>query len=172
MELWSNTGGCISCYSKPDEGSTFTIYLPIFREIDGKSPIARIDIVPKGSETILLVDDEDSVVDVGCRFLSNAGYNILTAKDGLEALEVYHNEKNKIDLVILDLIMPKMTGQQCLVELRKLDPNIKIIISSGYSENQILDEVKTLRIDSFVQKPFNMNQLLTTVRYVLDGGKL
>jgi DNA-binding NtrC family response regulator len=122
-----------------------------------------------GSETILLVDDEEHVRDLGSRLLARSGYTVITARNGREALEIYANEQGSISLVILDLIMPEMGGSKCLEELLKINPEAKVIISSGYSLGTQERSTVAATAKAFVDKPYEMQQLLTAVRNVLDA---
>ncbi|MGO9571804.1 MAG: response regulator, partial [Desulfomonilaceae bacterium] len=161
-------GGYISCDSKPGKGTTFKIYFPaaVVRKPGALSEEAQ---PPGGTETILLVDDEEFIRDLAIRFLDHAGYRVIIAEDGRKAVEVYETEKNSISLVILDLIMPKMSGRRCLEELLKVEPKVKVLISSGYSDAENRDELIQVGAKGFVGKPFQMTQLLKTVREVLDS---
>ena len=161
-------GGYIGCDSEPGKGTTFRIYFPaaVVRKPDSASEEAQ---PPGGTETILLVDDEESIRGLASRFLDRAGYRVITAEDGRKALEAYETEKNNISLVILDLIMPKMGGRQCLEELLKVEPKVKVLVSSGYSDAENRDELIQVGAKGFVGKPFQMTQLLKTVREVLDS---
>ncbi len=106
--------GYITCYSEPGSGTTFRLYFPALGTDDQPIETASRDLPRGGSETILLVDDEEFIRDLGSRILTNAGYKVFTASNGKEALEVYHKQADEIALVILDLIMPEMAGKQCL----------------------------------------------------------
>ena len=121
-----------------------------------------------GTETILLVDDEDFVRDLGARILSKAGYNVLTATNGKEALDLFEKERTQISLVILDLIMPEMGGKECLKELRKIDPQLKVLIASGLSADPSTKESVEMGARGFVSKPFRFKELLRQVRKALD----
>jgi CheY-like chemotaxis protein len=125
-----------------------------------------------GIETILLVDDEKSILDFGRRVLSNFGYTVLTASDGEGALEIYQNEKGKVDLIILDLIMPGMGGQRCLEELLRISPEAKVIIASGYSIDGHPKTMIEAGARAFVNKPYDIKQILKIIRTVLDGKRL
>ena len=163
-------GGWITCESEPGKGTTFTVYFPAIEE----SPVVRkpdpvAETVP-GNEKILLVDDEEYVRDLGKRILERAGYTVITAANGKEALEIYAREQSNIALVVLDLIMPQMEGKQCLEELLKINPDVKVIVSTGHS----LDARESLLLGAlargFVNKPYEVRQMVQTVREVLDAG--
>jgi two-component system cell cycle sensor histidine kinase/response regulator CckA len=119
-------------------------------------------------QTILLVDDDDHVRDLAARILKRAGYDILTAGNGKEALQLYTKEHDTIALVILDLIMPEMGGKECLGELLKVDPEAKVIISTGASADDELKEAVKPYAKSLVNKPYEISQLLHAVQAALE----
>lgn len=161
--------GHIMCYSEPGKGTTFKIYFPsVASRIEAKKKMSRPSL-RGGKETVLLVDDEDLIRDLGSRILTRAGYTVLTASNGREALEVFRNEGNRISLVLLDLIMPVMGGKQCLEELLKIDPNIKVIVASGYSATSTYSVTSVLGAKAAVGKPFDTKQILQVVRETLDS---
>jgi PAS domain S-box-containing protein len=159
----------ITCHSAPGFGTTFRIYFPaINKEGDSETPtIARP--IPGGTETILLVDDEQVIRDLGATLLNRYGYKVITACNGKDALEIYQREVESISLAILDLIMPVMDGRKCLAEILRIDPHAKVIIASGYSEGGPANGDMATRAKGFVQKPYSMRQLLTTIRDILDA---
>ncbi len=122
-----------------------------------------------GTETILLVDDEESIRELGEELLDSFGYKVITASNGKEALEIYRVEKERISLILLDLIMPVMDGKKCLEEILQVESNAKVIIASGYSEHGPANGVMAARAKGFVQKPYNMRQLFTMIREILDN---
>jgi CheY-like chemotaxis protein len=121
-----------------------------------------------GNETILLVDDEESVRRLATEILKRFGYAVLIASDGKECLELFSREKDRIDLLILDLIMPEMGGSDCLREILKIAPEAKVIIASGYVANGQIDQALETGAKSFVTKPYDARQLLERVRKALD----
>jgi CheY-like chemotaxis protein len=162
-------GGHITCHSLPGLGTTFNIYFPaIEKERVSKTLTVEMPI-PGGTETILLVDDEESIRDFATALLNNFGYKVITASNGTEALEIYQREGHSISLTILDLIMPVMDGRKCLAEILRIDPHAKVIIASGYSEGGPANGDMATRAKGFVQKPYSMRQLLTTIRDILDA---
>jgi PAS domain S-box-containing protein len=163
-------GGYITCYSEPGQGTTFKIYLPVLAGTGDQLETAAREATPRGgTETVLLVDDEEFVRDLGKQILERSGYAVLTADNGKEALSIYSKERDKISLVILDLIMPEMGGKQCLEELLKIDPQIRVLIASGFAENGRTKEAIETGARGFVGKPYNMKGMLQAVREVLDA---
>ena len=123
-----------------------------------------------GTETVLLVDDEEFVRELGARILTKHGYTVLQAVNGREGLDLFKKERSQISLVVLDLIMPEMGGTECLKELLKIDPKVKILIASGFSADASVKETIQMGAKGFVNKPFRVKELLRDVRKVLDEG--
>jgi CheY-like chemotaxis protein len=167
----SSHGGYISCESQPGEGTTFEIYLPTIDEAETKDEAQTdpVKAMKKGSETILLVDDEDYIRDLGNQILSKFGYSILMAENGQVALDMYRSLWKSIDLVLLDLIMPGISGTECLKELRTINPDVKVVVISGYSPDGSTDELFQLGARGFISKPYQMTQMLQVTREVLDS---
>jgi len=161
-------GGHITCYSEPGVGTTFKIYLPVLAGMAAPDLTMTMEIPVLGSETILLVEDEQEIRELGKELLSLAGYNVLTATNGKEALDAYRKEKEKISLIILDWIMPGVGGHQCLRELLEIDPKARVLVSSGYSTKEIIKESVELGSKGFISKPYDTTQLLKEVRRILD----
>ncbi|MES0446823.1 MAG: response regulator [Desulfobacterales bacterium] len=162
-----NHDGFINVYSEQGEGTTFNFYLPTSEEeiVDEKE---LTEDILKGSETVLLVDDEDMIIDVGKPILEQMGYNVLTATGGKEALDIYEKNKQEIGIVILDMIMPGMGGGDTYDRLKELNPDIKVLLSSGYSINGQATTILERGCDGFIQKPFNVMGLSRKIRGILD----
>ena len=162
-----NHGGHITCESELGQGTVFRLYFPALGgEISlTEAQETRTEPLRGGQETILLVDDEENLRQLGQRMLQRFGYKLLTAASGEEALEVYQKERGRIDLVILDLVMPGMGGWGCLRELKKLDPNLKVILASGLAQELKAQEAGA---DGVLAKPYRLRQMLQAVRQALE----
>ena len=159
--------GYIDVDSEKGRGTVFNIYLPATeKEADEKVEVHGE--VPKGDETVLLVDDEDVVIE-GCgELLDKTGYTVLTAKGGEEALEIYREKEKQIDLVILDMIMPKMDGGETYRGLKSINPDIKVLLSSGHSLDDRAAAILKQGCKDFIQKPFDILDLSKKIREILD----
>jgi signal transduction histidine kinase/ActR/RegA family two-component response regulator len=166
-----NHNGFISCTSDPGEGTTFKIYLPTLdREVQvADEKEARAPIM-KGSETILLVDDEEFIRDLVVQVLGESGYTVITAPDGKSGLKLYGEQQARIDLVILDLIMPEMGGRKCLEELLKMDPQVSVLIASGYALDGPAIEAIKAGARGHISKPYDLKEMLRVIREVLDNN--
>jgi len=161
--------GYILCYSELDSGTTFKIYLPaLVQSGHWREAGEGDDQLKGGDETILLVDDEKYIRELGVELLTDVGYEVFTATDGEGALQLYRKEQRRIDLVILDLVIPGMGGKKCYEEILKINPQAKILIVSGYSVNGPGKEAMEAGAKGFVGKPFDVSHLLETVRDILD----
>jgi len=160
--------GWIECSSEPGEGTRFDIFLP--RSLKPAGTVSPLpDALPiASSETILLVDDEPMIRELGRITLSKQGYRVLLAEDGLVAVEAYRTHRDSIDLVILDLSMPNMSGKEALKRLRAMNPEVRVLIASGYSPDQF-EEGGLEGALGYVSKPYKLPVLLAAIRTALDG---
>jgi CheY-like chemotaxis protein len=152
--------------SEKGHGSCFMLYLPASDKAlpEESKPEEK---VLKGHETILLVDDEAVIVEVTKDILETLGYQVMTASTGREAIEIYQKEKDRIDMIILDMIMPGMGGGETLDHLKTINPAAKVILSSGYSLDGEAKKIMDRGVQSFLQKPFRIEQLSQKIRGVL-----
>lgn len=173
--------GWITCQSQPQRGTRFDLYLPAAQEpssspeqptqsrparVKAKNCVGEPSVECSDQRpTILLVDDEELIRNLGQTVLLNAGYDVLTATDGAEAVDVFSREHKRIQLVILDVTMPRMSGRDAFRHLIEIDPTARILFSTGYSAEEIaeLDEAVGL-----LHKPYRPHELLSTVKSLLD----
>ena len=120
-----------------------------------------------GHETILLIDDEQTILEIGHELLTRLGYQVITASGGAEAIEVYRSQHGKVDLVILDMVMPEMNGGKTFDELKKFDSGVRVLLASGYDFNGQVKAILDRGCKGFIQKPFNLVDLSQKLREVL-----
>ena len=149
-------GGYIDVDSRQGHGTTFSIYLPASEKRVKKAGKSAEQFI-KGTGTVLLVDDEEVILEVGKNLLEAMGYRVLTAKDGKEAIKVYKKSRDEIDIVFLDMVMPNMGGGEAYDRMKEINPNMKVILSSGYSVDGQATEILERGCDGFIQKPFSIN---------------
>ena len=162
-----NHGGYINVYSEIDQGTTFSIYLPASRKKIQKEIEKTVPTVAMGTGTILLIDDEEMIIKVGQELLQELGYEVLSARSGPEAIELYQKNADKIDLVIMDMIMPGMGGGETFDRLKRINRDIKVLLSSGYSINGQASKILERGCDGFIQKPFNLIQLSDKIQSII-----
>jgi two-component system cell cycle sensor histidine kinase/response regulator CckA len=165
-----NHGGIIDVFSEEGKGTTFTIYLPASK----KEAIEKKELqqgLLEGTETILFVDDEETIREIGRYMLNKLGYTTLIAKSGEEAIDTYKRDRDKIAMVILDMVMPGIGGSKTYDFLKEIDPDVRVLLSSGYSINGQASEILKRGCNGFIQKPFNIHQLSQMIRKMLDENR-
>jgi len=161
-------GGVINVYSEKGEGTTFNIYLPASGKLEtAQTEEADDGSIEGGDETILLVDDEDVVISVGGEMLELLGYTVLIARNGQEALDIYKADHDRIALVILDIIMPKMGGEETVEQILAINPNAVVLLSSGYAISGKAERILNKGCRGFIQKPFDISRLSQKIRAML-----
>jgi polar amino acid transport system substrate-binding protein len=164
--------GFINCYSEMGAGTTFKIYLPLFKSPSGPavqpSAIARPLVLAGGSETILLAEDDDDLRKLIKQVLEDFGYTVLAAADGDEAVGLFMEHHDTINLLLLDFIMPKKNGREAYAEMQKIEPAVKALFTSGYTADIIHKQELLDKGFEFILKPVSPTELLKKVREVLD----
>jgi two-component system cell cycle sensor histidine kinase/response regulator CckA len=161
-------GGYINVHSQKEQGTTFAIYLPASaKEVRHEKAEPMVKTVAKGTGTILLIDDEEMIIKVGEELLQELGYKVIAARSGEEAIKLYNKNQDKIDLVVMDMIMPGMGGGETFDRLKAINPDIKVLLSSGYSINGQASKILERGCDGFIQKPFNLNQLSEKIQGII-----
>jgi len=163
-----NHNGIIRVYSEQGHGTTFVIYLPASQAEETDESQTDYSLI-KGTEHILLVDDEEGPILVEKLMLKELGYRVTTAESGREAIDIYTENTDTVDLIALDMIMPEMSGRATYEELKKINPAARILLVSGYSLNKQVEELLDLGCNGFIQKPFDIIELSRTLREVFDN---
>ncbi|SPD73071.1 Two component system sensor histidine kinase, hybrid [uncultured Desulfobacterium sp.] len=162
-----NHSGLIDVESEKGVGSTFRFYLPASEKAVQQEKIEQMQMLT-GPETVMLVDDETMVTEVGEEILKALGYSVIVAGSGDEAVRVYQKQADKIDIIVLDMIMPGMSGGETYDCFKKINPNVKVLLSSGYSVDGMAQDILDRGCNMFIQKPFNIKELSKKLRDVLD----
>ncbi|MGZ8473645.1 MAG: hybrid sensor histidine kinase/response regulator [Candidatus Deferrimicrobiaceae bacterium] len=164
--------GALKVYSELGKGTTFKILFPAMEETgkeartDDSSPLADW----RGTGTILLVDDEESLIALGARMLEHLGFTVLTAADGLQAVDVYRERGKEIDLVLMDLTMPHMDGAEAFGELRRLNPDVRVVLASGYSHEDVASRFAGKGLSGVLQKPYTLLKMREALARLLPSG--
>jgi two-component system, cell cycle sensor histidine kinase and response regulator CckA len=165
------SGGNIWVYSEPGQGTTFKVYLPQVVETPAAEPLLPLDFgsLPKGNETILLVEDDEAVRDLTAQVLRGQGYRVIEATNGDIALSIMREkDPPEVQLLLTDVIMPRMGGKELAEHIRRLRPDIKVIFASGYTEEAITRHGVIAPGSYLLQKPFSLKTLTEKVREVMD----
>ncbi len=163
-------GGFINVYSEKGQGSTFNIYLPSSEKEIGEEKKSYAGI-SEGKGTILLVDDERMILEVGEQMLNKLGYRVMVAEGGEDAIQIYQNDKSDIDMIILDVTMPGMSGSETYKRLKEIDPYVKVLLSSGYNINIKIQEIIDQGCNGFIQKPFSIRDIAIKISETLEQAQ-
>jgi two-component system cell cycle sensor histidine kinase/response regulator CckA len=163
----ANHGGYTDVRSQPGEGTTFNIYLPLSAGRSKPAP-ERSEDLQTGNETILAVDDEEIIRSFLREILKKLGYRVMLASDGKEALQIFEEHREEIDAVIIDMIMPQMGGRETFREIKKLNPEVKVLLATGYSQDGAAQRILEEGVRGFIQKPFDLPELSQKLREILD----
>lgn len=153
------------------KGATFSLYFPLHKSKEQKAVLKDDDKIISGTGNVLIIDDEEYITKISSEMLKTLGYNPTECIGGFDGVAFYQNNWNNIDLIILDMIMPGMTGEETFVELQKINPNVKVLISSGYSNTDAMKRLTKMGIVGSMQKPYELNDLSTTIKKAMGENK-
>ncbi|MBW2489416.1 MAG: response regulator, partial [Deltaproteobacteria bacterium] len=163
-----NHRGDITATSSPGKGAVFTVLLPVIEEEDVQTEYEPVNGTERGSERILLVDDEEQIVSMERQMLENLGYKVTARTDSIEALNEFSKQPQNYDLVITDMTMPRMSGDELARKLLDVKPDIPVILCTGFNEDITEEKALEMGIQKFIMKPVIKNDLATAIRSVLD----
>jgi two-component system, cell cycle sensor histidine kinase and response regulator CckA len=167
-----NHNGFINCYSELGHGTTFNVYFPVCEETyppeEGVADGELVEGVPGGDETILFVDDDEEIITVGRKILASLGYTVLVASGGQAAVDLFIDQQDRVSLVILDYVMPGMGGREVFEALKQVKPDVKVLLSSGYSSTDQVAALIEKGCRGFIQKPYDTVKMSRTLRTILD----
>jgi len=167
----ANHGGRVRIDSEPGVGTTVTIDLPALSSVEVELITGELVPLSKGLQTctVLLVDDEEIVRAAGQRMLESLGHQVLLAEDGGRAVEIYREQADRVDLVLLDLVMPVMDGAEAFDRLQELDPGVRVVITSGHAKEEAAEVLLSRGALGFLQKPYAIDQLGAELAQALEG---
>jgi PAS domain S-box-containing protein len=163
--------GFIDVYSEPGHGSTFNVYLPLLKRQGVELAAVRDTLlaISRGDGLVLVVDDDDIVRKMAEDILQAIGYTVLTAANGREGVEMYQQHQNNIKGVLLDMAMPVMSGREAFLEMKKINPEVKVLLSSGFRQDERVEEILGLGVKAYLQKPYTIASLALTMKQVIDS---
>jgi two-component system, cell cycle sensor histidine kinase and response regulator CckA len=170
LGIIEQSGGQIDVQSEPGEGAEFTIFLPAYTGSEPALGTIKRPVAQGGSETLLLVEDEPTIRASVRRLLEWHGYRVLEAENGREALRIYDENAEAVDLVLTDLVMPEMGGNELVQLLRIRNPGIRVVVMSGYAEQSVANNGAMPAGVGFIEKPFTVDALMRQIRQVLDAS--
>jgi PAS domain S-box-containing protein len=162
--------GYLDVYSNPGIGTTFNILLPVLPESEAviKKQVIK-EAMPRGSGTILVVDDEEIIRETAKGILEMCGYSVLIANDGQSGIDTFRENSGKIKAILLDMAMPKISGKETYIELKKIQPDLKVVLASGFRQDKRVQEALDLGVNEFIQKPYSMLELAKKIKLVIEG---
>ena len=173
--IMENHNGFINVESKPESGTSFRLYFPVTQSLErpATDEIAKASFEtterPDGHGTILLVEDEKNILDLLEKTLVQQGYQVLTAADGEAALNIYRRSKDVIDVVLLDIGLPKVAGRDVLRRIKNENPDVKVVIASGYLEPKLKSEIDRAGVKYFLSKPYRPDEVVRTLKSLIEG---
>jgi CheY-like chemotaxis protein len=162
--------GFIDIKSEPGKGSEFSLILPLLENAESIDKTRIDEKIIKGEGLILVVDDEDIMRQMASEILTLAGYSVLIAHNGSEGVKIFRKRHNEIKAVLLDMIMPKKSGKESYIEMKEIDNNVKVILTSGFRKDESVEDVMNLGVKKYIQKPYNVEKLTQIIYDTITEG--
>jgi CheY-like chemotaxis protein len=154
--------------SDPGKGSTFMVYLPQYREVFGPKRKKKEEEITAGEGLVLVIDDEPIMRKIAIKIMQKAGYNVIFAENGEEGVALFKKHHRELKLVLLDMQMPKKSGRETYIEMRGINPAVKVLLASGFQRDERVEAILRLGVDGFIEKPYTFGQLVKAVQKVID----
>lgn len=164
-----NHKGLINVYTEPGHGTTFRLYFPATDKIPLNESAQAPKEIPHGTETVLIIDDEITLLDLTREILESLGYKVLTAEGALAGIEMFKEHYSEIGLVILDMLMPEMTGTDVYPILKNIRPELPVLLATGLSVGERVDDLISMGVKDVIAKPYSVSDLASHVRKAIDG---
>ncbi|RPI72486.1 MAG: response regulator, partial [Desulfobacteraceae bacterium] len=161
--------GFIDVYSQEDIGSTFYIYLPVYKQKIKPKNNKPVEEIYRGQGLVLVVDDEEIIRQTAKSILEECGYDVILATNGEEAVDIFKKHREEIKVVLLDMVMPKMSGKQAYIELAKIKKDVKVLLASGFKKDSRVESIMRLGIKGFIQKPYALIKLANHIHEVINS---
>ena len=161
--------GFIDVYSQPGLGTTFNVYFPVLVRKREERAAGKASPIVRGEGLILVVDDDELVRGMAKEVLQAVGYTVLTAVNGREGVDLYRQHQAAISAVLLDMAMPVMSGREAFIELKKINPAVKVLLASGFRKDNRVEEILHLGVKDFLQKPYTLASLASTIKQVIEA---
>lgn len=160
--------GFVDVYSEQGLGTTFNVFLPVKDGVEVSEFMAEEEL-PRGSGLILVVDDEEMIRQVAQSILVECGYEVIFARDGVEGIEIFKQSHTEINAILLDMVMPRMAGKETYIEMRKIDPGLKVLLASGFKQDERVKAVLGMGVQGFIQKPYTLQSLAVAIDRIIKG---
>ncbi|MCP4714687.1 MAG: response regulator, partial [Deltaproteobacteria bacterium] len=160
--------GLIDVYSEEKLGSTFNVYMPVLQREEAVDELSRQESLVKGEGLVLVVDDERLMREVAKGILEESGYEVLLAVNGEEGIDMFKKHRAGITAVLLDMVMPKKSGKETYIAIKEIDPSVKVLLVSGFKQDERVEDLLKLGVDGFVQKPYSLEDLSSALYTVVN----
>jgi PAS domain S-box-containing protein len=161
--------GMMEVKSEPGKGTSFIVYLPEYRDVLGPQKTKKDEKIVAGEGLVLVIDDEPIMRKIAIKILEKAGYNVIYAEDGEKGVELFKKHHHDLKLVLLDMQMPKKSGRETYIEMREINPGVKVLLASGFQKDERVEAILRLGVDGFIEKPYTFGQLVKAMQNIIGA---